>query len=106
MVLVLTLTMFCVKILVKSERYLEKKDTVFPYVTGFRDLRNCRFFDDFKALNEYFQSNFRCKCSFGTRMYENKLQIAFKVRISAIISEICLQVIWCRVIKFSVFFPC
>ena len=90
MVLVLTLNVFCVQILVKSERYLEKKDTVFPYVTGFRDLRNCRFFDDFKALNEYFQSNFRCKCSFGARIYENKLQIAFMVRISAIISEICL----------------
>ena len=98
--------MFCIQILEKSEQNLEKKDTVFPYVTGFRNLRNCRFFYDSKALNEYFKSNFRCKCSFGARMYEYKLQIAFKVRISAIISEICLQVIWCRVIKFSVFFPC
>ena len=90
MVLVLTLNMFCVQILVKSKRYLEKKDTVFPYVTGFRDLRNCRFFDDFKALNEYFQSKFRLKCSLDARIYEKKLQIAFKVRISAIILEICL----------------
>ena len=91
--------MFCIKVLVKSERYLEKR---IPYIltsSVFAISVIADFFYDFKALNEYFQSSFMLNCSLDARLYENKLQISFKVRISAIILEIRLQVIWCRFIS-------
>ena len=78
MILVLTLNMFCIQVLEKSERYLEKKIPSFLTSPVFAISVIADFFDDYKALHEYFQSNFRLKCSLDARIYEKKLQIAFK----------------------------
>ena len=59
---------FCVQIYVNLRRNLEKNDIIIPYVTYFRDFRNCRIFSNFKALNAYFHSILGLKCSLVTRI--------------------------------------
>ena len=79
--------LFRVQIYVNLRRNFEKNDIVIPFVTDFRDFRNCRNFGDFMALNAYFHSFLGLKCNLVTRIYENELQVALQVRFGGEILE-------------------